>query len=228
MTKGLHQPHLSHSGLFIRYRNYKLWYKLCIGRSRRSPAPLGMKINKNFIKSIAAILILTAFVYGGFLLFRDTEIAMPSLFQPSGARLLMSMDGFHFSRSEKGRTAWIMNAVGADLFENKEAQMKEIEIFFNSPEGKDAVLRGGSGTMDTVSGNASIRRGDREVRIVTSDGYLLTTDSLFWKAGDRLVWTSDPFKLLGSEIYLEGVGLSANVDMRTIVVKNNVKAVLQN
>jgi LPS export ABC transporter protein LptC len=187
-----------------------------------------MKVNKNIFKSIAAILVLTAFVYGGYLLFRDTDITMPTLFQPSpGARLLMSMDGFHFSRSENGRTAWLMNAVTADLFENKEAQLKEIEIFFKSPEKREAVLRGGSGTMDTVSGNASIRRGDREVRIVTSDGYLLTTNSLFWKAGDRLVWTSDPFKLLGSEIYLEGVGLSANVDMRTIVVKNNVKAVLQ-
>ena len=81
--------------------------------------------------------------------------------------------------------------------------------------------------MDTGSGNASIRRDTQEVRIVTSDGYLLTTNSLFWKAGERQVWTSDPFKLLGSEIYLEGVGITANVDMRTIVVKNNVKAVLQ-
>jgi len=33
--------------------------------------------------------------------------------------------------------------------------------------------------------------------------------------------------LLGSEIYLEGVGMTANVDMRTIVVKNNVKSILQ-
>ena len=80
---------------------------------------------------------------------------------------------------------------------------------------------------NTATGNASIRRLAREVRISTSDGYLLTTDSLFWKAGDRLVWTSDPFKLLGSEIYLEGVGITANVGMRSIVVKKHVKAILQ-
>lgn len=187
-----------------------------------------MKANGNFIKSIAVILILAAFTYGGYLLFRETDIAMPTLFKPSpGVRLLMSMDGFRFSRSENGRVSWLMKSVSADLYENKEAQLKDIEILFKSPDNKEAVLRGGSGIMDTVSGNASIRRGAREVRIITSDGYLLTTDSLFWKAGQRLVWTSDPFKLLGSEIYLEGVGLSANVDMRTIVVKKNVKAVLQ-
>jgi hypothetical protein len=81
--------------------------------------------------------------------------------------------------------------------------------------------------VDTVTGDASISRISREVRLVTSDGYLLTTNSLFWKAGERLVRTPDPFKLLGSEIYLEGKGLSADLDMRTIVVNSNVKAVLQ-
>jgi hypothetical protein len=62
---------------------------------------------------------------------------------------------------------------------------------------------------------------------VTSDGYLLTTDSLSWKAGERVVRTADPFNLLGREIYLEGRGVSAKVDSNTIVVDNNVKAVLQ-
>jgi lipopolysaccharide export system protein LptC len=56
---------------------------------------------------------------------------------------------------------------------------------------------------------------------------ILTTDSLIWKASERLVQTTDPFKLLGSEIYLEGRGLTANIDLHEIVVNNNVKAVLQ-
>ena len=111
--------------------------------------------------------------------------------------------------------------------QNKEAQLQDIKIVFTSPENKESTILGETGTMDTSSGNASLRRVTREVRVITSDGYLLTTDSLFWKAGERVVWTADPFKLLGSEIYLEGIGMSANVDMRTITVKNDVKAVLQ-
>ena len=108
-----------------------------------------------------------------------------------------------------------MLAGKADLYENKEAKLKDVEIVFDSPDGtKAAKLLGETGSMDTASGNASIRRGSKDVRIMTSDGYLLTTNSLFWKAGERLVWTPEPFKLLGSEIYLEGVGFSANVDMR--------------
>jgi lipopolysaccharide export system protein LptC len=120
-----------------------------------------------------------------------------------------------------------MNARNADIYENKEAQLQDIRIVFQSPENKEATILGETGTMDTTSGNASLRRVTREVRVITSDGYLLTTDSLFWKAGERVVWTADPFKLLGREIYLEGKGMSANVDMRDLMVKNDVKAVLQ-
>jgi LPS export ABC transporter protein LptC len=190
--------------------------------------PSFVKVSRMFPKTIAIVLVLAALVYGGYLLLQKTDMSVPLMFRPpSGPRLLISMDGFRFAQSENGRVAWLMDAKNADLYENKEARLKEIEILFTSPEGKETVLRGDSGIMDTTNGNASIRRGAREVRIVTSDGYLLTTDSLFWKAGDRLIWTEDPFKLLGSEIYLEGVGFSANVDMRTLVVKDNVKAVLQ-
>jgi len=89
------------------------------------------------------------------------------------------------------------------------------------------ALIGENGVMDTTSGNATIRRGAREVRVVTSDGYLMTTNSLFWKADERLVRTPDPFKVLGKEIYLEGKGFSAEVDMRKVVVDRDVKAVLQ-
>ena len=182
----------------------------------------------NLYKVVSAVIIIIAIVFGSYLLMRGTDITMPSLFHPApGARLIMSMDGFRFAQSENGKVSWRMDAGNADLYDNKEAQLQDIKIVFTSPQDKEATILGEKGTMDTSSGNASLRRVTREVRVITSDGYLLTTDSLFWKAGERVVWTADPFKLLGSEIYLEGTGISANVDMRAIMVKNDVKAVLQ-
>jgi LPS export ABC transporter protein LptC len=182
----------------------------------------------NVYTVIASVMIVAAVAFGGYLLLRGNKIAMPTLFHPpSGPRLLMSMDGFKFTKSENGRISWQMNARSADLYENKEAQLQDIKIMFTNPEGREATLFGDSGTLDTSNGNSSIRRVTREVRVITSDGYLLTTNSLFCKTGERIVWTADPFKLLGREIYLEGVGLSANVNMQKIMVKNNVKAVLQ-
>ncbi len=187
-----------------------------------------MKAIITFIKVLATFLIVGACVYVGHLIIRGKEISMPSLFQPpSGIRLIMSMDGFRFAQSENGRVSWRMNARNADLYENKEAHLKDMEIVFENPDNREATLIGDTGVLDTASGNASIRRDTSDVIITTSDGYRLTTNSLNWKAGERLVRTSDPFKLVGSEIYLEGTGITANVNMRTIVVKSNVKAVLQ-
>jgi LPS export ABC transporter protein LptC len=187
-----------------------------------------MKINGKFLKVLSVFLVLFAIFYGGYLWLRGTDMTMPSLFRPApGARRLMSMEGFRFTQSEHGRISWRMHARMADLYESKEARLKDLEITFFTPDKREGVLTGEAGNMDTTTGNASISRVSREVRVVTNDGYLLTTNSLFWKAGERLIRTPDPFKLLGSEIYLEGKGLSANLDMRTIVVNSNVKAVLQ-
>jgi LPS export ABC transporter protein LptC len=187
-----------------------------------------MKVNWQILKVLSVFLVLFAIFYGGYRWLRGTDMTMPSLFRPApGARLLMSMEGFRFAQSENGRISWRMYARKADLYESKEARLKDLEITFFAPDKREGTLIGETGTMDTATGNASVSRVSREVRVVTSDGYLLTTNALFWKAGKRLVRTPDPFKLLGSEIYLEGKGLSADIDMRTIVVDSNVKAVLQ-
>jgi LPS export ABC transporter protein LptC len=186
-----------------------------------------MKVSKRF-KVLFVVLVLSAVLYGGHLLLGRADMTMPALFRPSAkSRLFMSMQGFRFAQSEHGRVAWRMQARSADLYESKEAQLKDLEITFISPDSREAALIGEAGTMDTVTGNASVRKVKQDVRIVTSEGYLLTTSSLFWKATQRLVSTPDQFKLLGKEIYLEGKGLTGDVDMRTIVVNSDVKAVLQ-
>lgn len=175
-----------------------------------------------------SVLIFFSSVFILYHILRVKEIRMPALFRPEpGVRLLMSMEGFRFSRSENGRIAWRMQAGFADLYENREAQLKDIKIIVNQPGRGEAVLLGDSGTMDTQSGNAVVKGGEQEVRVVTSDGYLLTTNSIEWNARLRKVKTSEPFKLLGREIYLEGRGITADIDSGTLEVKDNVKAVLQ-
>lgn len=189
---------------------------------------MNVNVDRGIITALGVFLVLSAALYGGYALLRGTDLAMPALYQPpSGPRLLMSMEGFRFVEMENGRVLWRMIAGSADLYDSKEAQLKDVEISFTAPDSRQARLLGEFAALDTVTGDASIRRGVREVRIVTSEGYLLTTNSLFWRASQRMVRTADPFKLLGRELYLEGQGLSGNADMRTIEVDNHVKAVLQ-
>jgi LPS export ABC transporter protein LptC len=177
---------------------------------------------------LSLLLVIAAAIYGSYRLLRATDLSIPTISQPgSNKRALMSMEGVHMVQSESERETWSMSARTAELFENKEAQVKDIEIVVYHTDNRTVALLGEMGTIDTVSGNATIQRGTREVRIVTSDGYLMTTDSLVWKAGERVIKTVNPFRVLGKEIYLEGKGMSADVDLRKVIVDNNVKAVLQ-
>jgi LPS export ABC transporter protein LptC len=187
-----------------------------------------MRVNGSVIKAVFAIAVVGAALSGAYFILSSADIRLPQLVRPAASsRLFMSMEGFRFSQSENGRVVWRVRARNADLYESKEARLKDLEITFVTPDNKEAALIGERGMLDTVTGNGSVSRVTHDVRIVSSDGYLLTTNSLFWKAQERKVVTPDTFKLLGSEIYLEGKGLSANVDMRTIVVNSDVKAVLQ-
>jgi len=171
---------------------------------------------------------IAAGLYVSYRVLRNTDFSIPALLRPSqGKRLMVSMEGFRMVQTEDGRAAWTVTSRSADLFENQEAVLRDVEVLFNDPDGRTAALIGETGTLDMRTGNASIRRGARDVKVVTSDGYLLTTNSLHWRSADRVVRTADPFKVLGKEIYIEGTGMTADVDLENVVVNSNVKAVLQ-
>lgn len=207
-----------------------MWYKLCKWRPL-----LGRQFNfYAMMRSLwiffvlLVLLSLAALLYGSYRFLSNADFSAPLVLRPAGGkRVLISMEGFRLVQSEDGRPAWHLLARLADLYESKDAQLRDIEIVFDHPDGRTAALIGENATMDTITGNATIRRGSREVRIVTSDGYLMTTDALSWRADERAVRTKDPFKVLGKEIYIEGTGMSADVGMRKVIVESNVKAVLQ-
>jgi LPS export ABC transporter protein LptC len=182
-------------------------------------------------RSLIVIFVLTsvgAVLYMSYRALRDTKLNVPSLF-PSAAEgeAIISMSGFRLVQSEAGRVAWSVEAKRAELLDNKEALLNGVEAVFHNPDGRTAALIGESGTIDSQSGNASIRGDGKDVRIVTSDGYLMTTDMLSWNAARRTVWTKNPFRVLGREIYVEGKGMRANVDLQELKVEDNVKAILQ-
>lgn len=184
-----------------------------------------MKKRKQLIAFLAIVLVLAAILTS--LLYRKDELSLPNFLRPySQTKVLMSMQGFRFVQFEQDETPWRMEARHADLYENKEARMRDVEIVFSGTESRVVTLLGEEGTLNTKTGDAVMFRGERDVRVVTSDGYLLTTSSLAWSSGERSVRTSDPFKLLGDTIYLEGRGFSGKTDLHTLKVNDHVKAVL--
>jgi len=184
-----------------------------------------MKVRKQLIAFSAIVLVLAAILAN--LFYRKAELSLQNFLRPySQTKVLMSMQGFRFVQFGQDDIPWRMEARHADLYESKEARMRDVEIVFSGAESRVITLLGEEGTLNTATGDAVIHRGQRDVRVVTSDGYLLTTSSLTWSSRERNVRTSDPFKLLGNTIYLEGRGFSGNTDLHMLKVNDHVKAVL--
>jgi LPS export ABC transporter protein LptC len=189
-----------------------------------------MVLQRNAYKYAALFLMFFALCFGAFILVQERERVAPALFHPvRSEHVLMSMKGFRIARSERGAVSWIMNARDADLLDNKKSRLNEVDIhYFAGSSGAEATLTSDAGQVDTMSGDATFFRGSHDVKVVSSDGYLLTTaHALLWNADSRKIETTGQFTLLGKELYLEGVGMTADVDLRFLTVRNNVKAVLQ-
>ncbi|MGE5856538.1 MAG: hypothetical protein ACM34C_08230, partial [Syntrophaceae bacterium] len=107
-----------------------------------------MKVRKQFIAFLAIVLILVAILTSR--LYRKAELSLPNFLRPySQTRVLMSMQGFRFAQFEQDATPWRMEARHADLYENKEARMRNVEIVFSGTESRVVTLFGEEGTLNT-------------------------------------------------------------------------------
>jgi len=185
-------------------------------------------IRKSTLSLLVLLVIVLLAMQVSNILVRKVDISITSLFRPASAsRLLMSMDGFLYEQLTRDAVPWQMQARHADLYENREALLQTVEIVLDTENKQRVTLTGDEGTLNTANGNASIKRLEHDVRLVTSDGYLLTTPSLRWVSAEHVIKTNDPFKLLGSNIYLEGKGLTASTGLHAMTVNEHVKAILQ-
>ncbi|MEK7850335.1 MAG: LPS export ABC transporter periplasmic protein LptC, partial [Deltaproteobacteria bacterium] len=95
---------------------------------------------------------------------------------------------------------------------------------FYGEKGKRMELVGDNGeifndTNDiTVSGN---------VKITTSDGYLFRADSLRYSSEKKVVTTESKVFIKGKGLEIEGIGMSADIERNTALIKSGVKAVLE-
>ena len=69
----------------------------------------------------------------------QSGVGLTQGFGTTTAGAFVSMDGFHLTQSEKGKVSLRMSASTADLFDNKEVRLKEIEVVFTGPESFETV-----------------------------------------------------------------------------------------
>lgn len=179
-----------------------------------------MKIFKYLIITLILLVMITVagFIYqwmgkeGGS--FEDLPKIIPDL----------KVEGIHLTRSIAGRMEWELNAISADIF--KEEGLTRLEapkvVFFGKGD-KTVKLTGNKGEVLNGTNDLSVT-GD--VKIVNSDGYTLTTDSLHYYSDKNSIATDSKVFMKGELIKMEGEGLVADIERNRVTIKKGVKAVL--
>ncbi len=80
-------------------------------------------------------------------------------------------------------------------------------------------LKADEGIVDKTGGNLKLRK---NVRITSSEGGRLTTDSLEWKKDENLVTTEDRVDLTDRRLNASGTGMTARTDFHRVEMKKDV------
>lgn len=164
-----------------------------------------------FFWILSSVLVIVFIIIFGY---KDRSVEISPSFKTS------TMYELQMTHKEYDKVEWELSARKA-LFpmDKKEIQLKSIDLTINySPK---IYITSGNGTYEIEKNNITL---SKAVEFNTEDAKF-TTDTLNWNSKDELVTTQDPVKFSGKSFFIEGNGLTANINQQQIRILKNVKAV---
>ncbi len=179
-----------------------------------------MKNLKNIL--VIGILCVVAF-WIGLYAFRIQRPPTPPPKSPpgTGAPGQVGLQEINFVQVKDGVKLWELKAEAVTYQQSQNLiSFKKVTLTY-FPKGESPVtLVGNLGKLDTQKKNVFI---EGEVVISTSDGYELKAPSLQYEDEKREVSTDTAFTFKGPNIFLDGQGVSMNLDSQKIWVKKKAK-----
>lgn len=150
---------------------------------------------------------------------QNTEVSTPV------SKADLTIQTVHLVENRGERKEWELTADSSETFQKENLTvLKNVKATFypeNRPviyvEGREGRLR-----MDTKD---MVISGD--VKVNSEAGYSLKTQELRYYAKTRQVNTDQPVEMTQEGLIVKGVGLSANIDGKSLVVRRDVRATFQ-
>lgn len=123
------------------------------------------------------------------------------------------------------RTEWELEADSSETFQEENLTvLKNVKATFYPEEQPVIHVSGREGrlSMDTKD---MVIRGD--VAVQSESGYALKTQELRYIAEKKQVETDQPVEMAQQGLFVQGVGLTVNIDGKSLVVRRDVKATFQ-
>lgn len=176
------------------------------------------------LKLAFALLILIVMFLMGFILYRNIDLIVkdesPVEMAKKGADYLLSEP--QFVEMDGNRVILEVKALEASYFkEDESADLVEPRVEYLGRDNRKSFILGDHGKVFTEKNVVLL---DGNVKLYTSDGYLLETPSVKYSGNERVAFTEKKVRLRGKGFDIKGVGFTANMEKEKFRINDNVEA----
>lgn len=139
------------------------------------------------------------------------------------SRAQMMTRDFRHVETRVNRTAWILEASVAEMFEDK-ARLQRVKITYYGNRDTPIIITGRHGRVDLRNWSAVLTG---NVRAVTDDGYILKTQQLEWDNEKQRLRAPWPVKIRSKRLDVRGMGMVAKLDESWVRVSGRVTSVVR-
>ncbi len=132
-------------------------------------------------------------------------------------------EGFKMVSSKGTQQRWIFRARAAQIYEKINlAKAQDIEMIYLKAGKVQSTLTAKKGLLNTKTNHM---QAVDQVKMVSSDGVVLTTEKLDWDQSKDRIYTDQPVRVERQDSVLTGIGLEADSELKhlEILAKVHIK-----
>jgi len=136
----------------------------------------------------------------------------------------LKLDRVHYTETREGMKEWELEAASAVYYrEQNIIALEKVRATFYGKNQESYVLVGEKGRFNTQTKVIEVYDG---VKVDSSLGYQLRTQSLRYQADQKELSTSDPVEMKGPDIQVEGVGMVVELNRQCLRILGGVTTTL--
>ncbi len=137
----------------------------------------------------------------------------------------LALNNFEYRDVKEGNARWTVRAATATYFEDrKKTVLEQVKAVFFPKNGGKVELTGDRGVLYTDTSNMEIRG---NVRVISDEGYVLTTDRLLYDRDKELIHTEAELIVTGQGVTLKGQGMRLEIANRSVSILRHLGTTLE-
>lgn len=179
------------------------------------------------LKRILGVLILLSVITLGVVVSRHlTQKGPEQLIELLPKEIDLALQDLHYTQNEDGQRRWTLDADKAEyLKESSTARLEAVNLtYYRTQSFGDVHVKAERGALDQDSRELDVW-GD--VVLTTERQEQFFTDRLHYSDQQRRLSTEDNVRIVTPRLELTGTGMQVDIDSGYLIVKNNVRALIQ-